>query len=177
MKTALTFLLMMAVAAAAQDRTYGLSEPYFSELLHAHQLYRSNEFDRALSVYTNLLTAPIPCFHQWAIRRNIGDWRKEHGEYAAAIESYRAILDYASVHGPIETNHIRGYRYECHACCIRIAECFEAQGDLTNAIHYAALGLTYPAAQLCGLDRSPLERASNYLDRLQGEYRRSHEDL
>lgn len=176
MKTALTSILIALAAATvlAQDKTYGLSEPYYSQLLQAHQLYQSNEFDGAISIYTNLLNAPIPCGHKCVILERIGDWNKRHTNYAAAIAAYEAILDYPTRFAPIETNDVRGYNHDCHMSCIQIAQCYELQDDLTNAIHYATMSLTYPAVQFCGLDETPFDEASRYIERLKSKHSVPH---
>ena len=49
---------LACTAGFAEDGSYGLPEPYRSQLLEAHQLWWSNEFARALPLYTNLLSAP-----------------------------------------------------------------------------------------------------------------------
>ena len=167
MKTPLTIILAVAAASAmAQDRTYGLSEPYYSQLLTAHQLYRSNDATRAVGIYTNMMNAPIPFYHKWLMLERIGDWTRGQSNYVKAIAWYSQILDYAHTYGPIDTNYLRGYEYNCHNCCIKVAECYEMLGDLSNAVAFAALSLSYPAPQFCALERPASEKASNLLNRL-----------
>ena len=168
MKTcAMIILLVSAAPCGAEENPFDLAEPYRSQLVQAHQLHLlSNDAARAVTIYTNLLCAPISSYHKWNILEKLGDWAKANTNYAEAIDRYVQILDYPAQHGPIASNLLKGYNHNAHNCSIKIAQCYDALGDLSNAIRFTEKAISYPAMRFCGMDRSPVVVASNYLDRL-----------
>ncbi|NCA83167.1 MAG: hypothetical protein EOM72_10560 [Opitutae bacterium] len=168
MKTYATVIfLISATLCGAEGNPIDLKEPYRSQLVHAYKLYyQSNDAAGSVTIYTNLLCAPIPIYHKLNILNKLGDWSKANTNYLEAIERYTQILDYPDNHGPIESNFLKGYNHNAHNSSIKIAQCYEALGDLSNAIQFTEKAISYPASRFCGMDRSPNVVASNYLDRL-----------